>query len=753
MPANPATADLRERLEGFVHYRHEHVRGDEKGEAQIFLDRLFIALGHGGAREAGAVLEERIHRNDVGGTAFADLVWKPRVLIEMKRAGVDLSRHYRQAFDYWMRLVPDRPRYVVLCNFDEFWIYDLNVQIEDPLDKILIDDLPRRWEALAFMLPVEQRTVFRNDQVAVTRDAAATVSHVFNRLIERGVDRQDAQRFILQAVMAMFAEDIGMLPRHHFGLAVQDCLEGASAFDLLFGLFREMNLPGATAGGRFEGTPYFNGGLFQEVTPFDINQAEIESLSAAATFDWSQVRPAIFGTLFEQSLEKEERHAYGAHFTSEVDIQKIVLPSIVRPWQERIDAASTIAELRAIEHDLLQYRVLDPACGCGNFLYIAYRELRRLEHQLQEKVVSRQRAAGAEDVMALAFVSTTQFFGLDIRPFAVAIAKVTLMLARKLAADELGDERTVLPLDDLDDNILTGDSLVMDWPAFDVCVGNPPYLGRNRIAPARGAEYASWLLEKFPDVEGRSDYVSYFFRKAHDLLDPGQRAGLVGTDAVKHGYTRRASLDYIVENGGVIYDAVASQPWSGDAAVNVSIVNWVKNADVQPRVLWLSNGNVKIELKEIPPSLSPEIDVADAEQITVNRGPKRCFQGQTPGVTRGGRGFVITQSVAEDIVERDPRSAEVIYPFLGGRELDTDGQPKRFIVDIPSADVLEAARWPGVSLIRPRQHSPRERTKGQRAGSRQRAHQRCPPGARNSQSSHRLLPAMVATLVPSGGHA
>ena len=91
MPANPATADLRERLEGFVHYRHEHVRGDEKGEAQIFLDRLFIALGHGGAGEAGAVLEERIHRNDVGGTAFADLVWKPRVLIEMKRAGVDLS--------------------------------------------------------------------------------------------------------------------------------------------------------------------------------------------------------------------------------------------------------------------------------------------------------------------------------------------------------------------------------------------------------------------------------------------------------------------------------------------------------------------------------------------------------------------------------------------------------------------------------------------------------------------------------------
>src|SRR4051794_23071125 len=226
---------LPERLEAFVRYRREHLVGDEKGEAQVFLDRFFRALGHEGAREAGATLEMRVSRRDNRGTAFADLVWKPRVLVEMKKAGRELQRDYRQAMEYWIDLVPDRPRYVVLCNFDEFWIYDLNNQLDEPVDRVLLSDLPRRWEVLGFMLPVEERPEFENVLVEVTRESAATVARVFNHLINRGVDRYDAQRFILQCVMAMFAEDIGLLPGHLFGRAVEDCLEGGSAYDLIFG--------------------------------------------------------------------------------------------------------------------------------------------------------------------------------------------------------------------------------------------------------------------------------------------------------------------------------------------------------------------------------------------------------------------------------------------------------------------------------------------------------------------------------------
>lgn len=125
------------RLADFISWVQANIRGDEKGEAQVFLDRFFQAFGHAGVREAGATLEERIKKADRKGTSFADLVWKPVVLIEMKKRGEDLTRHYRQAFDYWTRLVPGRPRYVILCNFDEFWVYDFDTQMDAPVDKKL----------------------------------------------------------------------------------------------------------------------------------------------------------------------------------------------------------------------------------------------------------------------------------------------------------------------------------------------------------------------------------------------------------------------------------------------------------------------------------------------------------------------------------------------------------------------------------------------------------------------------------------
>jgi hypothetical protein len=667
-----------------VRYRHEHLKGDEKGEAALFLENLFKALGHDGVRQAGATLEQRIKRRDNRGTAYADLEWKPRVLIEMKKAGRDLSGDYRQAFEYWIDMVPDRPEYVVLSNFDEFWVYDLNKQLDEPVDKLSLDSLPDRWEVLAFLLPVQEAPEFGNDLVAVTRETAAMVSRIFNKQIERGIDRALAQRFILQAVMAMFAEDIRLLPRHLFSEAIRDVLDGrGSAYDLVFGLFREMNTPGNTPAGRFLGTPYFNGGLFADVTPFDLTTEEVAALGFASAENWTEVRPAIFGTLFEQSLEKDERHAYGAYYTSEADIQKVVLPSIVRPWRVRIEEASTLEELGQVERDLLALRVLDPACGSGNFLYVAYRELRRLERQLDEKRQRLSRRARRQEETRLAFVSTKQFYGIDLRPFAVEVAKVTLMLARKLAADELDDERVYLPLDDLDANFQTANAILVDWPAFNVCIGNPPYLGARRILTEKDPAEVAALRRLYPDIAGLSDYVSYWFRKTHDLLPKEGRAGLVGTANIRSGDTREATLDYIVDHGGVIYDAVSSQPWSGDATVEVSIVNWIKGDYDGPKTLWLTRGTTKLEVPEITGALSSEIDLRAAETLTTNRKPQRCFQGQTPQHTGG---LILTPEEAKVICARDWRSASVIYPYLNGNDISTTGAPSRFVIDIDAED-------------------------------------------------------------------
>ena len=161
-------AEREQLLSRFVEWARTHITGDEKGQAQIFLDRLFQAFGQKGTLDVGGTAEMRIRKasEDGGGTSFADYVWKPVVLIEMKRRGADLSKHYRQAFDYWVRLVPDRPQYVVLCNFDEFWVYDFNNQLDIPKDKIKLPELATGWCPLAFLFPTNEAPTFGNDREA-----------------------------------------------------------------------------------------------------------------------------------------------------------------------------------------------------------------------------------------------------------------------------------------------------------------------------------------------------------------------------------------------------------------------------------------------------------------------------------------------------------------------------------------------------------------------------------------------------------
>ena len=677
---------LRGRLAEFVRYRHDYLRGDEKGEAQIFSDALFRAFGHAGVRQAGATLEQRIKKRDAKGTAFADLMWKPRCLIEMKKTGVDLGRVYRQAFDYWVQAVPDRPRYVVLCNFDEFWVYDFDQQLDAPMDRVTIDELPHRWEALAFLLPDPVAPVFGNNLVAVTRDAAAKVARVFAGLHNRGIDRDTAQRFVLQSVMAMFAEDIGLLPGPFFTRALDD---SATGYDLLFGLFREMNTSGTTSGGRYKGTPYFNGGLFDTITPFDLTGIELDALREAATTDWSAVRPEIFGTLFEQSMDAGERHAHGAHYTSQADIARVVIPTIVTPWRERLTAAGSISEIEQLLLAMYSFRVLDPACGSGNFLYVAYREMRRLEYEALAMIADRRRSVDIAAQRALAYVTPDHFAGIDLNPFAVEVAKVTMMLAKKLAADELDDDQQVLPLDNLDHVITAGDALFMPWPKADAIIGNPPYLGRRKMIDELGAAYNDRLQERYPHVGGVSDFVCYWFPLAHDHLPDGGRAGLVATKTIRETSSRKASLDYVTDHGGIITEAVSSQPWSGDAVVHVSIVNWIKNGDPGQRVLWLNNTDLRLEVDDIPSSLMPGIDVRRAVALPANQQPKVCFQGQTPGVTKG---FTLDVAGRDALIRRDPRSARYIYPFLGGEELLHDLTIDRWVIDLPHGDALEAER-------------------------------------------------------------
>ena len=674
-----------ESLQEFIDFCQQHITGKERKEAQIFLDRFFRAFGHKGALEAGATYEEAITKGSKKGkTGFADLVWKPRVLIEMKKRGEDLSKHYPQAFEYWSRLVPNRPRYVLLCNFDQFWIFDFDLQIDEPVDRVNLNDLKNRVSAFNFMEVGNRTPIFQNNQVEITETAARRMGELFQLLKKRGhksgFDELTAQRFILQCVLAMFAEDRGLLPRDLFISCVQECLNGGNSYDVLGGLFQQMNQPGITPVGKYQGVDYFNGGLFSIIHPIELTNKELEFLDVAARQDWSKIRPAIFGNIFEGTANTEERHTYGMHFTSEADIMKIVRPTISRYWEERIEQAGTIGELNTLQLELQQYKVLDPACGSGNFLYVAYQELKRIEQLLIEKIAERRRSAS--DQLQISFVTPKQFYGMDINPFAVELARVTLMIARKVAIDRFNLTEASLPLDTLDGNIICADALFTDWQKADAIIGNPPFLGGKHMRLNLSDDYVNRVFARFSEVKDSVDFCSYWFRLAHNQLDEKGRAGLVGTNSISQGKSRVAALDYITHNGGHIHEAISTQPWSGEANVHVSIVNWSK---IEPVSYYLDNHQVS----QINSSLTTTVDISKAVRLLANK--NISFQGVIPV----GKGFYIKSEQAEKWIENDLKNKEVLKLSSSASDLtdNPQGKPSRWIIDFNNMSLEDASEY------------------------------------------------------------
>jgi SAM-dependent methyltransferase len=470
---------------------------------------------------------------------------------------------------------------------------------------------------------------------------------------------------------------------------------------------------------RFKGVDYFNGGLFAVPARIDLERDELDFLRKAAMENWSKVRPEIFGTLFEQSLETDQRHAFGAHFTSAADIMKIVGPSIVAPWRELIENASTQRSLRRLRERMQNYSVLDPACGSGNFLYIAYRELKQLEVRISQRM-SELSKRGDTGQRQFGFVNAGQFFGIDANPFAIELAKLTMMIGRKLAVDELHIDEPVLPLDNLDANFLRGDALVhangqrCEWPVADVIIGNPPFLDARKITMEHGRGYTDLLRAAYPDIPGRADYCVYWFRKAHDRIPTRSadrpeigRVGLVGTNTVRQNFSRQGGLDYVVDNSGVIFDAVSSQVWSGDAAVNVSIVNWVKGEYAGVRVLQEQMGDRRDsewrreEVGAITSALTSGVDVSKAHEIVAVTARKLCFEGQQPGHV----GFRLDLAECRGVSLKDGNAHEIIFDYMNGNSLLSRSylSSPEFIIDFGERSILEASAYPtALALVKNR---------------------------------------------------
>jgi hypothetical protein len=685
------------------------IRGDEASEAQTYVNRLLQAWGWADSVEAGTTFERKIPKGSLaGGMGKADALieaTRATVLIEMKSRGKPLEPHFPQLQRYWIYLAP-KPVYSVLCNFDELWVYDFNQLVDEPLVKLRVADLASQSSSLAFLSKSEQPVHFGLNQIEVTEAQARSMGELFRRLRKRGeksgaFTALEAQRFVLQCVLSLFAEDRDLLPNLQFTLALDACQGGQSSYDVLGNLFGEMNTPGITPSGQFRGTPYFNGGLFSHIPRLELLSDELDLLSASAEENWQRVRPSIFGNIFEASSDEATRHAHGQHFTSEVDMLQIIRPTIVEPWEERIAQAGSIAELEALRQALTQYRICDPACGSGNFLYMGYNAVKDLEVSILRRIEERRTSAAKKAQGVLGLVTPLQFFGMDTSPFAVELARVTLMIARKVANDRLGLTERDLPLDNLDNNIRVADALFTPWPEADAYVGNPPFVAVKNKRLELGDEYVEKLFAAYPGHRD-TDFCSPWFTIAHNNLGPGGRAGLVATNSICQGKNRRATLDFICANDGHISNAISSQPWSGEANVFVSIVNWSKEKPDS----YILDGQV---VKTINSSLMAEVDASQSAVIKANKG--FSFVGVQPN----SKNFYVSPEVGQQWICENPVYSDVVRPFTTADDL-TDiplGESARWIIDFSNIPMEQAEQYPNAfaqakALVKPERANNRE---------------------------------------------
>lgn len=635
-----------------------------------------------------------------GGGGFAD-VWKRGFFgWEYKGKGKDLKAAYSQLVGYKDAL--ENPPLLVVCDLDRIEVHTNFTGLAPRIYTVSLDDLaaPEPSEALRVL-----RAVFANpealrpslDRARLTEDAAQRFAELAGALHERGHHPQAVAHFLDKLLFCFFAEDTGLLPKGLFTrLADATRTRPGDFSSSVSELFGRM----AAGGGMFgvEQINWFDGGLFDSPDVLPLTTTEIGLLVEVGRLDWSRIEPAIFGTLFERGLDPAQRTQFGAHYTSREDIWKLVEPVVMRPLRREFVALQVLVT-EVIQHrdasskkgpdpkaiklvrDFLArirgVRILDPACGSGNFLYISLQALKDLELEvIQWSSTLLQIAQDFPDVGPEAVL------GIEINPYAAELARVTIWIGEIQWMLNHGfayrRDPVLRPLD----SICTGDALLdlsdptnpreVDWPPAEFIVGNPPFLGNRRLRRGLGHDYTESMWKVFDDrLPHQSDLCCYWHEKAREQIASGRtrRAGLLATQGIR-GQSNRQVLERVNESGAIFF-AESDEPWvlSG-AAVHISFVGQDDGSDSE-RTL---NGR---PVDKINSDLTSASDLTTARRLPENAGV--AFYADI----KGGP-FEITRGQADDMLgmpNPDGRSnRDVVRPWINA--LDVTERPRdMWIVD------------------------------------------------------------------------
>ncbi len=691
----------------------------EKGETQSFYNAFFDVFGV--QRRIVARYEEHVKKLD-DRSGFIDLFWPRVLLVEQKSAGRDLARAYGQAGEYFDALPErERPRYILVSDFQTFELHDLD---ERETASFALADLPAHVEKFGFVMGV-QRRAFR-DQDPANIEAAELVGRLHDMLAETGYRGRDLERFLVRIVFCLFADDTGIFePRDIFFdfIEARTAEDGADLGPWLSQLFQVLDTPedGRSAAldedlARF---PHVNGALFDGPLRIPSFDAPMRSaLLDACRFDWSNISPAIFGALFQSVMDPAERRAQGAHYTTEKNILKVIEPLFLdglRAEFGRLKARRSSRrrpDLLAFQQRLGRLSFLDPACGCGNFLIIAYRELRALETEVLKEVYS----TGQFDVLAdtLSLVNVDRFHGIEIGEFPARIAETALWMMDHIMNNRLSLEfgRTYarIPLEAAP-NILHGDALETDWAELlppeecDYVLGNPPFGGAKFQTPEQRAQVRR--IAALGKSGGTLDYVAAWFLKAGEYARAGQaRIGFVATNSIVQGEQVAQLWPLLFDRSGLeISFAHRTFAWGSDARgkahVHVVILGLDRQKDAPAEKRLFAYPDINGEPEESRHgSLSPYLFDAGglSDPHLVVREESRPINGFTPlrygSQPIDGGNLIFDAAERESLLDAEPEAGTFLRPFVGAREYLQGGD--RWILSLRDATPDRLARLPRV---------------------------------------------------------
>ncbi|MBF0377598.1 MAG: class I SAM-dependent DNA methyltransferase [Desulfamplus sp.] len=704
----------------------------EDAEAKSFWDGFFDIFGI--SRRRVASFEEPVKKlgNKQG---FIDLFWKGVLIVEHKSRGKSLDKAYTQALDYFDGIKErDLPKYVLVSDFERFRLYDLDALPQQEIKQVYnsennespalpcnyhescnykefeLKDLHKYVKLFGFIAGYQTHKIEEQDPVNVK--AAEQMGRLHDLMKDVGYDGHALELYLVRLLFCMFAEDTGIFERQQFQDYIEDRTnqDGSDLGDRINTIFQVLNTPEKK---RFKNLdeqlaafPYINGRLFEEIIPtasFDSSMRQ--TLLDCCALDWSKISPAIFGSLFQSIMDKTARRNLGAHYTSEKNILKVIKPLFLDSlWEEFKKIKSNKNKLIEFHDKLRTLTFLDPACGCGNFLVITYRELRLLELDVLRALFSKEKkkeiiidrhprlkeleeqTKNIKDqnldihIKSMIKLNVDQFYGIEIEEFPAQIAQVALWLMdhqmNLLVSEEFGLYFARIPLSS-SSKIICGNALQIDWneviPAekLSYIMGNPPFVGSKFMNASQRADVA----QVFGNIKnaGLLDFVAAWYVKAARVIQGTSiRCAFVSTNSITQGEQVGVLWSWMLSQGIKIFFAHRTFQWNneakGKAAVHCVIIGF-STEDISPKWLFeyedIKSEPHQIQVKNINPYL------VDAPDIVLNSRQKPLCEVPLIGIGNqpiDGGNYLFTEEEKNEFLKKEPQAESHFRRWLGADE-------------------------------------------------------------------------------------